>query len=325
MTSTNYCNNNSYKKKRERYVCDNEFNDDEFNDKKLKQNIDEHFQDILFRIKKDASIYNCLTLELRENNEAFIIALNSDKKNNNILLYAPDKFKNNFYMAMYIIKSGNVMSYKYFSNEIMNNYEIALLAVEYDGNQLQYMSPEFQDDYDIVSVALNNNLNNITNSPNIIKYASNNLRDNKLLVTKAIRQTKGYAYKYISNRLKNNKNIIMDALKCSLNEQNTILRYVPSKLQNNLEFCLEVIRLNPQEYQYVPNKLKDNYELFFTAVSQDSGTNQYQYGSQRLRNNYDIALYVAKININILEYTSHEIKSKIKEKFVTQMLSSDEE
>lgn len=81
---------------------------------------------------------------------------------------------------------------------LRENYQLALMAVEMDGMNLQYVG-KLNDDKKIVLTAIKNN-------PKALEYASSKLQDNIDVVRVAV-ELDGRALKYASKRLKENKEL----------------------------------------------------------------------------------------------------------------------
>jgi hypothetical protein len=89
-------------------------------------------------------------------------------------------------------------NYYYASKEIQSKKEIALIAASNSGGMLKHM-PEFQNDLEIVSMA-------IKNEPKSVNYASKELKDNKNLILQCIKLNP-YSFAFASPNLKRNVEI----------------------------------------------------------------------------------------------------------------------
>ena len=117
-------------------------------------------------------------------------------------------------------KSGTLL---YASDELQNDREMVLAAVKQDGNFLHYVSRELQNDFEIALAAVQQN-----------GYALGSiackLYKNREIVLAAVKQV-GKALKYASNELKNDREIVLVAIK----QDRKYLQYASKELKNDRE------------------------------------------------------------------------------------------
>ncbi len=113
------------------------------------------------------------------------------------------------------------MDLELLSPELQDNEEVVLTAINSRGWSLKYASDRLKDDKDVVLVA-------VSKWGYALAFASDRLRDDKDVVMKALEHN-GYALAYASPRLRDNGVIVQHAL----NEKGRALRFASRRLRSN--------------------------------------------------------------------------------------------
>ena len=117
----------------------------------------------------------------------------------------------------------NSNSLNFASDRIRDEKSIVLKAVSQDGSSLEYASADLRNDREVVFAA-------VSNYGNSLMDASDSLRNDKDIVLKAVSKN-GKTLKYASNELRNDKEVVIAAVS---NNGNAI-EYVGEKLKNDSE------------------------------------------------------------------------------------------
>eukprot|EP01080_Neovahlkampfia_damariscottae_P008162 gene8162-12622_t len=160
----------------------------------------------------------------------------------------------------------NGLMLKYLSPELQNKFKIVLMAVEENGLALKYASQNMQSNEKIVTKAL-------LHSGMALQYASEEIKsnreivgiaDNREIVLIAVNQ-KGYAYDYISKRLQAEKGIACDAIK----QDCFVYEMIPIQLKNDIDIGICIVQYYPNEYFSLSQSLRNNKEIMLQLVKSD--------------------------------------------------------
>jgi Domain of unknown function (DUF4116) len=120
----------------------------------------------------------------------------------------------------------------------------ATLAIEKDGRQLRQY-PSLQSDYRTVLLAVSG-----THGGEALQYASDELKNNRSIVTMAVSSAWGAAIQYASDQLRNDKDIAMTVV-----------------VTNN-PFCYYTTK--PPDYVHLPKSMREDWDIAMAAVSCNS-------------------------------------------------------
>ena len=113
--------------------------------------------------------------------------------------------KSSISTALDIVTNGERTKYKKISPEVWADHDFALAAVSMDGGALEYVSPDLQNDEDIVIAALKNfkGGNNSTRwvYNGLIKYASPEMQNNENVAAVAMKCDPVNSYEYLSPQM----------------------------------------------------------------------------------------------------------------------------
>ena len=200
------------------------------------------------------------------------------------------------------------------SNKLKNNKEFMFQAIhnqdiayrlktdngdiaEVEDSIIKYASNRLKNDKDIVTNAIKIN-------PDALQFASKKLQDDKEIVKKAVFNYNTVALKFASDRLKNDKEIVEIAI--TMNPE--ILKFASDELKNNKEVILKAIKADGMALEFVSDRLKNDKDVVLTAVK----NNGYgiQYASDKLKNDKDVVIEALKENKMSFAYIGKEIKEK---------------
>lgn len=231
--------------------------------------------------------------------------LNEDKdedddirdENNHILSYNGGMYEQN---GDDFFKDGKKVSDKSTIDELkklVDEKEQLLEAIGYNAHSattLKFASEELRNDKDFVLKAIRRN-------EYALRYASERLRDNKDFILEAVKQS-GFNLKYASERLKHDKEIILTAVK----KNSYALEYAPKRLRDDREFILEAVKNNGLALKYASEELKDDKEVVLEAVK-DNGL-ALKFAPERLRDNEEVVLEAVKESGDALHYASERLR-----------------
>jgi hypothetical protein len=103
---------------------------------------------------------------------------------------------------------------------------------------------------------------------NVLKYASDNIRDNKEIVMIAVKET-CFALLHASERLKNDEDIVLESTRARSDLYDNHLVF-PETFLKNRDFVLKLIQSKSYNIEFIPIDLKDDKLLYFSALSGDS-------------------------------------------------------
>ena len=169
-----------------------------------------------------------------------------------------------------------------------NDKEIALIAVNNDGTNLEHVAPNLRDDEDVVLAALDNNVYSF-------KYASNRLKDDKNMILTAINAS-GTNFKYASDRLKNDKEVVLAAIRNCI----YALKYASNNLKKDKEVLLESVRKNGMTIVYALAEVRSDLNYKDVAI-------------EAIKQNEKVFLYLKdplKSDPEIISYLSEKILAR---------------
>lgn len=160
---------------------------------------------------------------------------------------------------------------------------------------LKYASDELRNDYEFILSAIREN-------GGVLMYASRDLRNNREIVLAAIEKT-NEALRYASDELKNNSEVVRAAV---LKNFKT-LSFASDELKNNHEFILSIVRLNGEALQYASTSLKNDSEIVLAAIKKNGYS--LNFASDELKNNRAFILNVVGQNFRALNFVTPNLKN----------------
>ena len=147
------------------------------------------------------------------------------------------------------IKRGNLLAFRYASEELRGDREVVLEAVRQNGNALRYASKELQGDRELVLEA-------VRQDGIALWYASKELKEDREVVLAAVTKD-GDSLQYASKELRGDPQVVLAAVR----QDGYALEYASEELRADLNFIKEVIKQNP--------KLKENLHFILGEVRQN--------------------------------------------------------
>lgn len=137
----------------------------------------------------------------------------------------------------------------------------------------------------------------------VLKYASENLRNDKDIALAIIVNQDAYGFEHISTKLRSDKNIVLAAV----NRNGAVLRYASENLKNDRDIVLAAISHSASSLQYASENLRNDKDIVLFAVRQHGFA--LRYASESLKNDKDIVLTAIKQYRFALQYASIEIRN----------------
>ncbi len=160
----------------------------------------------------------------------------------------------------------------------------------------------YNNDYEVM-------YNSVVKDGCLLKYASDNLKNEKKIVKLAVMHN-GLALKYASDNLKKNKEIILEAV----SKNGMILEHIlneiqnPKKVINERNTIISAVKSNGLALQFASDELRDDKIIVNIAVKQNGLA--LKYVSDRLKSRVKIIIKAVNQNGLALQYVPEYIKSR---------------
>jgi hypothetical protein len=201
-----------------------------------------------FVLQKGYNHFDIMSDEIRNNKEICILAVSINAWE--IENMSDDMRNDEDICVIAASKCGETI--KFMNNANKNNKKICLLAAKNIGESLRFMSEEMKNDFDVCIVA-------ITQDYRAIKYVSVELKNNYEFCLKAINcAPSSSVFIYFSDNIKNNYEICKIVCK---RYNNTVPRYIPDAVRNNVKFASSVLASSPFANRW-PNIIKIMFPIF---------------------------------------------------------------
>ncbi|MDO4485532.1 MAG: DUF4116 domain-containing protein [Bacillota bacterium] len=207
-------------------------------------------------MEKDGSMFKYLPKEFRNDKDILYEAIRNCPE---AFRYASPEIKTDRGFAISVISADYDYFVQYASPEIRNDKKLAELYASLHGDYIQHFSEEIRSNRDVIERCIE--FNDI--SANAYAHATNDLRADKSLTLKAVREI-GTLLKYASDELKADRDVVMEAVK----ESAEAFNYASNTLKADKQFVIEIIRNNYKCIKYVSNELKNDKDIITTAVSE---------------------------------------------------------
>ena len=293
---------------------------------------------------KDIDAYKYVDDTLKKN-EAFMSLI--CKTSNNLGSYTAkrlgikqmiaDEFRNNINLARIAVSSSptNIES---FSKEIKSNKQFAIECLKANKSVLENLSENLKDDEEIVKLALmNNNLGELeyaseriksnktfvleilksctraSNRGNFLEYLPETLKDDREVVTEAIRIA-GSNIEKASDRFKKDRDIALLAAQEDADilsdDYNTKKPKLNHDFRNDEEIVLTILAYGrAYAIEYADEKFRGDEDIMMDCVADSYST--FKYATQELKNNIEYLKKLKEISLDIFEWVSEEVKSQI--------------
>lgn len=189
---------------------------------------------IMNLMEKNINCYEFAGNPIKQDIEISKLALKIDK--NNIKYVSDNLFENvNFILYAYSLNCKGI--YERIYNELSSDNIVIMNAIQNDDNvdMILLQNPNLRDDKELIKLAITH-----SSSPNILRYSSQNIKNNNEICSMAIVKNIE-SIKYLSTELKNNFNFIEDILcriKFGLHEE-MIYIFNKNKIYEKGEICEE--------------------------------------------------------------------------------------
>ena len=139
--------------------------------------------------------------------------------------------------------------------ELRADRDVVLRAVEQCGRDLEFASPELQDDEEVVKTALDNFTS--------FEYVSKSLRSNPEIVLSGLSKSNGF--EFISHNFED-RDFALNAIKID----SAIAENFPPKFLSDREFILAAVKIDGNALVYASDELRSDPELAKIALSDSS-------------------------------------------------------
>lgn len=205
------------------------------------------------------------------------------------------------------------------------NRSFVVQMVNRDGAFLQYAKPRWQDDYEIVLMALRRDEESV-NYTCSLKYASERLRDNTDLVLESVSNIT-CGFKYASERIKNDPEIVLEAVEKNCDKA---VQYASRRLREDDQLALRLIAIKFNSIYYFEPEVKrkvllqtidqhgwefhygelgfsDDKEVVLAAISKLGRS--LAWASDRLKDDKEVVLKAIENQKSAFEHVSERLKN----------------
>jgi hypothetical protein len=185
--------------------------------------------------------------------------------------------------------------------------DFMMKAAEKNGLVLKYASNELRNNKMFATVA-------ITDTASALSYCSEELLNEKELVLLAVGQD-GTTLQYASATLRNDPEVVLQAIKSS----NCAVTFASNDLRSDKSFALQAVKVNSRSYESFSEEVRANEKILREAMQENPFA--LRYASADLRNNKQIVLDALAINYQSVNYASNELLND--KEFVTTLLQKE--
>lgn len=184
------------------------------------------------------------------------------------------------------------------SDSLKDDRDIALLAVNNQGDNIYYLSARLQHDKAIFIQALKH-------SPFLIHdYWNDSLRDDKDVVMQAVKKN-GHYFTYASSRLQHDRDVAFTAV----TREPLVLKSLPEQFQLDKEIVLYAVSHCAISIEYMHPQLNDDQDIILAAINQPHCGKFIKYASERIKNDKQIGLIAVRSNGFALRFLSLELRN----------------
>ncbi|MBA3723206.1 MAG: DUF4116 domain-containing protein [Parachlamydiaceae bacterium] len=166
---------------------------------------------------------------------------------------------------------------KYLNEELRNNVQIALEAVKKNPGNYVNISKELKNNHEIAKQAF-------SRDGSLLGIASDNIKNNKELVLIAVKND-GKAFFYASDALKNDEEVLFAAL----THKRGGLFWASKELTNNFNVILKVVSKDGLELEHVSAELKKDPQICMAAIRNNGDALKFADSSFHTKEEYVIA------------------------------------
>jgi len=221
----------------------------------------------------DYYILSFFNFKLKKDKDYLIYRI---KKKPSLFKFANQKLKGDkdVVLAYLEYSRGYAYSLRNVSLTLINDKEVALKAVQSNGQNLYFLPSKFQDDKELVFEA-------ILNDPYALTWASERLQNDRetvlLWTTMDNRFNNKSTFKFVSVTLKSDKEVVMEHVK----HNGSDLKFASEKLQGDIDVVLTAVKRTGIALEFASEKLRDDWEVVMFAYESDKES--IKYASERLK------------------------------------------
>ena len=124
---------------------------------------------------------------------------------------------------------------------------------------------------------------------------------------KAIKQNGGLFFQTLTKNMQTQKSVIIAAVK----DKAIVTNFVDVRILNNKNFIIELIRANPNAYNYLPDDLKTSPRVAIEAVAHKDAY-MFRHLHPDMKNNFSVCAASVKINGSVIQHASPLMRDNIK-------------
>ena len=218
---------------------------------------------------------------------------------------APDNFKDDKEVVLEAVNQ-NGKALEFASDNLKDDKEVVMAAINKDAIAFKYASKKLKNDRDLVIFAVSKNgwvlrwLSNFNNDKEIVMLS---LKNNGLILN------------LVSDNLKDDEVVVYEALTHLLKFDSGYERMFPlisSRLKNNKEFILKVLKFDAKYYNFLSDDLKNDKEIFLTACENIPDSNSLiSIMPEDFGNDRDLMIKLINLNHEFFNKTSTELQNDI--------------
>lgn len=271
---------------------------------------------IFNKIKEDSCIFHRIPDKLKNNREFILDILDINYK---IFDYLIEEFKSD--QEILLIKERKIILEKVSLNgnelqnlteDLKNDFEVVKNAVKENGLVLEYASDILKNNYEIVKEAYNQNKLSL-------QFASSDIAD-KIDYGKSI-DNKFEQIRENYRRMQNCKEDDKDTMLELLKKDHFLLKYVPEKLKYDRDIVLSIVRCNYNILENAPENIKNDREIIIKAVT-SNGT-AIKYSSEELKKDREIVLIAIRNSTIAYAFTYIHSYFKSDRKIIMEVLKKN--
>lgn len=230
----------------------------------------------------------------KTNNKEYM--LDKVAKDYKALAFASDNLKNDYDIALAAVNQ-NGTAIKIISDKFKKNREIIMAAVKTSGRALEFTDKKFKVDKDVVLAA-------VQQSGGALEFAPKRLTKDRNIILTAVK-TSGMALKFADNKFKDDKGIVLSAVQ----QSGEALKFASERLKNDKDVLLTAVQQSGLALTHTPNKFRDDKQLISIAVQKNGIL--LQYASDRLKDDEDVVKKAVQSHPAALLFCSERLKDNM--------------
>ncbi len=217
-------------------------------------------------------------------------------------------------VASLAVEMSGVFLY-YLSPQQQNNKTLVLKAVSNCGEALEYASDELKRDKDVVRAAITQDQNSIQYASSEVfgdgelmaigaehfEKATKDLKENKETVLAVVSKS-GRALRHASNGLRDDKDVVLAAV----SKDNRSLEYASERLRDDKDVVLAAVSKTGSSLKFASSRLKNDRDVAMTAISYGCSLGEI---SEALKDDRDVVIAAVTDSGEQLQYASESLRS----------------